>query len=1262
VGADLSDEKPTNYWTMEVGSLVRLLRERQGAPVPEASPDVSEEVSSPEARLRVVPRDGRFLDFYSTLSPRRLFSLAATLAGPLSKFTQVEAAAGRRVVVGVPLALSGGERVQVKVTLHLPRGVEPGQDLELTRAGQGKLPPDTRLLEFLFCEGENEFRYVVELHQRIDVLDFEEVVDQRPVFLSVPPVAQMTAFLRAITQKRRTALDILKNLKAQATPQAVEAIRALKLRTRPHQELAHPGAQTLHRLLEASGRIVSLQALMAFALFADMEAGCLTSRVVEDSLQTEQVPLTADAILLVSEHFGLELEPATWAEEFPFFGDSLDAVRARSTQPALIQVREKLRQQRDRRTPLEILEQIAQESNSRRAAAFAEGLKQRLPEGRIGLNDEQLALLALLSAAGRRYQANTLVALCLFVDAEVGFLSEADLENLSRSSETVDTSMYAMVAVAGAFEVQLRGLVLEESEHEPVTRSLPALVGQSQAGLLGGFRMPGRAGHHWHWIRSPEEGALALQDGELEFTRMVLGSFPILDQLSEPDLAVLADSGHDLVAVFQSDLDRSLVWRRLGSLQPGDWRSPAPDGRRTSFSFVEGFSAFHFSRLVLAGLRKVEDAELVGCQQVVAVYLDNRQNRHFRHLSRVESTQDLEPPPNSGLEWSHQVVWFPDVSGLPGIMRELGQDALLGRTDTLSTELRNLEWIHEALWQVLTRPVDHQSLMARPDLLERVRKTLWSSPARDILASMIDARTHDDLNKNLREPPRFDFRLYRPLLEGGAGREQLEFAGLRIMYEMCRSELVGSEGYFKHYDAARFRAVIHNRLMEMLESPDPSIRAMAMRLLATAEEVPETSMRLVVEYELSRALADPEPAVGRAAAEGLLRLCLMDKVPLPEMVDLVQLAVDEVAEPVEDEPLSEIPGLDPDELRRVEVEIRNWFKSLTSSDPKRALSFPLAAPEGNLRADLLKPLVEILASLNCACQLDGSLFKRRYFAVVSSQELERLRGAWLDSWKVMALSLERRLSELVVAENPAELFLDYQFFVEDHAAELKSGLGASPYLTGPDQPRTVYHLPPGEPAGVFRRRGSSFVSEVLEESRLFLDLVELLATTEPQEIRILRLAKVGGMTLEEFESHLPVFTLTRPADLRTAEVLQNHRLRFGPLLHELAFSREQVGPEEQDLEDLQSLLALFQGRKPAVSAQRPVSAEEQSAVADEHLPPAETKEEPAPEEPASSEESSRDAFRRLAAEIAQAFGMPEETERQILNMLMVVGRRSLYDL
>ncbi len=1257
----MPDEQPTNYWNMEVGTLVRRLRERQGGPEEEVSSRASEEASSAEARLRVVPRDRKFLDFYTTLHPRRLFSVPASLTGSLSKFTQVEAASGRRVVVTVPIALAGGERLHIKVTFYLPRGIEPGQDLELTRAGQGKLPPDTRLLEFLFSQEGNEFRYVVELDQRVEVLEFEEVVDQRPVFLSVPPVGQMTAFLRAITHKRRTSLDILVSLLGAAGPATQEAIRILQSQRR-HQDVQLPVAAVVNRLLEQDGRIVSQQVLQAFALFLDMEAGVLTPAALE---RGGEVGVSAEALLLVAEHFGLHLSASTWAAEFPDHLQPLEEVRRRSERPELARSMEILRGQRDRRTPLEILEQIAQESNSRRAAAFAAGLRERLPEGRTSLNDEQLALLALLSAAGRRYQANTLVALCLFVDAEVGFLTEGDLDNLSRAAETVDTSMYAMVAVAGAFDVQLRGLVLEESPEEPLDGSLPALVELAPAGLLAGFRVPGQAGHHWHWIRSAHEAALCLEDSQLQFTGMVLGSLPMLDQVAELDLAVLAESGRDLVAVFQSDLDRSLVWRRLGSVREGDWRSPPVDGRRVSFSFLEGFSAFHFSRVVLAGLEKVEDEALVGRRQVVAVYLDNRQNRHFRCLQEVRSVEDLEPAAGSGLVWSHQVVWFPDLSGLPGIMRELGQDALLGRTDTLSSELRLLEWIHEILWLVLTRFPDYQSLASRPDVLERIRKSLWSSRASEILGSLMDPRTRDDLSKNLKGSSAMDFRLYRPLLEGGAGQEKLEFAGLRIMYEMCRSDLVGVEGYFKHYDANRFRALIHNRLMEMLDSPEAPTRAMAMRLLATSEEVPDTSVRLVLEYELARGLSDSDPSVGRAAAEGLLRLCLMEKVPLPEMVDLVCMAVEEEPETAREEPAPTVGGVEPEEVRRLDGEIRKWVKGLQAENPKRLASLPLTDDQGGLLEDRLKPLVELLAALNSACRLDESLSKRRYFCAITSQDLERLRGAWLDSWKIMALSQGRRLAELVAEATPAEIFLDYRFFVEDHADELKAELGATPYLSGPDQPLTIYHLRPGEAISLFRRRESSFVAEVMEESRLFLDLMELVCKGDPRSIRVLRLSTVGGMALEDLESHLAVFTLTRPVDLRTAEVFQSHRVRFNPMIHEMAFSPEQVGSQEEDLEDLHALLGLIHGRKaaaaPKVHAPVPELPSEPEPLPVEPEVPAPTPE--VEELPgARTVESDLEGIRRLAAEIGRAFGIPEEMERQIVNMLMTVGPNSMYDL
>ena len=183
----MPDEKTSRSWALEVGSLVRRLRD-PGTPAESGEfRAVPEEASSQEAFLRIASREGRFLDFHTTLHPKRLFSIQARLAGPPSRFSQVEAAAGRRVVLTVPVALSGGERLPVRVAFHLPRGVEPNPPLDLIRAGQGRLPPDIRLLEFLFTGGEHEFRYSVELDQGIQVLGFEEVVDRRPVFQTVPP-------------------------------------------------------------------------------------------------------------------------------------------------------------------------------------------------------------------------------------------------------------------------------------------------------------------------------------------------------------------------------------------------------------------------------------------------------------------------------------------------------------------------------------------------------------------------------------------------------------------------------------------------------------------------------------------------------------------------------------------------------------------------------------------------------------------------------------------------------------------------------------------------------------------------------------------------------------------------------------------------------------------------------------------------------------------------------------------------------------------
>ena len=120
---------------------------------------------------------------------------------------------------------------------------------------------------------------------------------------------------------------------------------------------------------------------------------------------------------------------------------------------------------------------------------------------------------------------STLTALCLFVDVEVGHVTEERIEEVAVAS--VDSSIYSMVAVAGAFDVGLRGFILEGLSRDP-ERYLSAFLKLAEyrvlerAGALG-------EGRWWRWLRNLED-LHSVEADQLEFTREVLGSFPVLDQ------------------------------------------------------------------------------------------------------------------------------------------------------------------------------------------------------------------------------------------------------------------------------------------------------------------------------------------------------------------------------------------------------------------------------------------------------------------------------------------------------------------------------------------------------------------------------------------------------------------------------------------------------------------------------------------------------------------------------------------------------------
>lgn len=1147
-----------DYLRMDLGELVRHLRGK----APRYRPEKAEtlwllESHSQEARLRVVP-GGKRVEFVSLITGKTLFALPCAITGPPVKSTETADRGQKQVVLSLPL--EGGKTA--RVTFQSPPDVEP-TDLMLTRASQARVPPDSSMVEFLLTREEHEFRYVFEFPGSLEVLDFQPVADQRPVFRTIPPVAQMAAFLRAMTQHRRSPLTCLEDIARKAGSESTrQEVRALAERFPRNHAFASERIRALEKVLQRGGRIIQPVVLAAMTLFVDFEQGRRTAA----ELDPAGLEISPAACWHVARHFQVEPSPALWRE---LFGEAPDY-------PEDPELREALRQSASSRTHLDILGDLGREARSPRVAAFVDAMRPRLDKGQFQVNDEQVALGGLLSASGTPVHGNTLTALCLFVDVEVGVLTPPEEGN-----PRVATSMYAMVAVAGAFDLGLRGFALESI----------SLTGLESLLSLAGGRLMARFGPRgeWEFLATPADAA-RLHRPE---SGHVLGKFALIDQLNERDLGVFLQAGHPLLGCFSADYDRTMLWKKLD-----------PTETHESYTFIRGYTAFSFNRMVMAELspRRPEKPSVVG-------ELDQRGNYQFRFL---------EDPGSLPAQWEGRTVHYPSVEELPELMYELGQDPLLGRSETLMAEARTLELIHASVGHVLKHKPTYVPLDEQADLLARLCQVASGPVLAGLTTASLDPTTRDGLLELIQRPDYADLDVYQPLAQAVDTPEELEFLALQLLFALCCAEEVELERRFKQFDETRLRQLLRTRLHGLLDSPSPHTRALAVKLLVTREEVRDRNDHLMAHYELSRRLQDEDLAVRQAAGESLAQLALEGLVPLPEMFRVQRRS---------QAPRQEIPaepeGEDQDVLAMT-TEIHEWLKEkaeLPESDRRRDLA--RAVPEGAIAT-----LAEFLVGLNRAVPDQ----QHTYVLLLRAERLRPMRSAVFDSWKVFALSRGVRLCELVRGESPAELKLEYQDFVAEHGAELATRfVGEAPFLGGPLGPVTLYHLNPHERFGTWRRKDSSFVEARREDSPLFLALLGRLEEMP----RVLRVERAGGLPLVELESHLASFVTERIIEPWQAEVYQPRRRRFAPFLHSVGLSREHLDHEE-DLEDYEALLGLLQ------------EVPEERATPD-------------PEQPA-PESASGPTFRELVTSISQAFEVPRPHQKQVVNILLDVGIQSVYDL
>ncbi len=1232
------------------------------------------EASSAEGRIRVVPvKNG--LEIYSTLSDERLLTIKASLAGPLSKF--VKHGSGNEVVITVPVLLHDKTEHSVKISYFGPKNKEKSS-LKLVRAGKSKNTGGCDVYEFVYSNNREDVRYTVEMEADIAVSDFKEVVDKRPIFSSIPSLAQMSAFLRAVINRKRTVFDVIDSLMEHASPTTMRTTAQLQDAVENQGvELSYEIPQRIKKLLAERGNVISEHVILALALYVDMEVGELKT---SDISGKRSISASVASLYTVANYLGAKISYSDWKEIFGDTGVTLNEVQEKQLTWGYTGIVSNFGQLNSSRTPLEILQQIAKESSSMRTISFAKALQERLGGNDIAISDQQLALLATLSVARCHYSPNLVAALCLFVDAEVGAVKESDLASASIEIDGLETSTYAMLAVAGAFGVSLHGLNLGNLSEEELHVILSCLIRLTGVGFLGGFRKAEETKQNWHWVRTNQAAAKALKHNRgVEFTNNVLCTLPVIEQLSEIDLVHLAESGRDFVAAFQSDYDKNIVWRRLKEIPETSFRIPVRGKVRQSYSFIEGFSAYHFSRTIIGRLLEVPAKQLIGSANVIMVYHDNRDNRHYKFLEKIAGDEDLQPPPNTGWVWKGEIVDNIDISGLPSIIYEMSQSDLLGRDIQISRESHLLSLIFEALRKTALREVEYNAVLDYSAVCELLRERL--PQLRETVKNYIDDYSFNTILDWLEEDSQVIVKLPLRIYNCLNDEAHVDVMCLFLLYSLASSEILDDclGSYYKQVDLDAFRVLLNERIEVLLASEKTESRVLGLRFLTFREFVSDANVRLTVEYHLSQALEDKNSNIVFAACEGMVRLCMSGFIPLPNftLLSVRETSGEEEEEDIEDLLPAGEAVIDRQILQDVNMELEDWIADLQKSKADLYKELPFVGIDGSADPVLLHSFARFVTVLRQVSYNEYGELPRRYYAITNEKQLNAVCGVVVETWRQMVKASGISLCKMLEESTPAELYIDQRFFVKGNEKRLYDTFGVYPYLGGPDKPITIYHLKPDEIVSPYRQVSRAFSATGKEESQFFLDLVRHFFAANESRMVLLSLRSVDGTELSELETFLSVFETSHCVDLRTAERFDSEHGCFIPVFRSVEFSDEQIGSTYEEKADFQALMGLLGGKK--ISLKREAAAD--AAAVDEaserqednaDYPTDEQMDESMPHEPEFDELLNEDEsglinvqagfdltpFNKMADQFRKAFNLPSELDRQLVNMLLLVERHS----
>jgi hypothetical protein len=986
-----------------LGQLMRRGSEVGAAAAPSANVLIAEELSSRDAHLRIT-QTASAVCFQPDFADEPMLTLPGQLAGLLSTVHLQGVAAARTACrLEVPLQFEG-RLYPVQITAVSYGERDPDASFSLSRASRRRIPPGEQAIEIVYgSDLDQQLRYLVQIDSHLRPVDFRDFSKHEAVFEEVPPVAQMIAFLKATLHHRRTTLKSLSSMARRAdSPKVRDVIAAMQERLSQSQDFTTPAVQAAQTLLEERGLTVNRNTVTALCLLADIFLDTIRPSDLEALAEGGvALPTSATALLAVTSFLGTESAPTDWAARLP---DSLPADADRAAEALAF-----LKQTVGQRNALSILADLADDSGSERSRQRVERLLARVSDSQQNLiNDEHEALAAYLSNAGRPVQIDTITALGIYVDFEAGILSLDDIEALTPRRSFLDISLYSMLAIAGAFDVDLRAYRMPSFDRAQLWRWLERLVESSQGGAIARFIEKGEAGHLTLFLADRAAVRQCRKRG-LDYHGEVMCRLPIIDYLQEHELAAFKATGNACIACFGSE-EKRLQWRLLDEVvgaRPGGLL----DVLGGSFSFVDRYELYHFSQRVLARTVPAEAAALVGQRNLVAVYRDLRGSAQYHYLPSVASIADVITPPHQDWEWAGAIVEFPDLGDFPHHLIEPSHEYLLGQPDDRAPTQKRLDRIYGGLEARLGEPYRKVALDAHAAYAARLEES-WRSPA---LRALLVGLCGPDERERLLAQVHSRVDMAEPLFVAIDSPQLLQFAALAVLAEIAHGGPGGAG-----FDADKLDELLLDQLYRAAESDDAEARDLACQIMGCAFGNPAVDHSLATSYVLSRFLESERPSISHSAARSLAALALRAWLPLPRLVTLSAHAHAGNAEA----PAEGLPALD------VTAALDEWAESLRGKRKSAKQTHDLALLEALRHAPHSRQQIGVLWQA-----LEVALAGESGAVTLLSAQRDAVHGLLrqiLQTWRDFAASFDMPLHRLVwEAFSSRGMLRAYESFVDE---------------------------------------------------------------------------------------------------------------------------------------------------------------------------------------------------------------------------------------